>query len=665
VTERLPIAHGAEMDAERVQAEGDLIEIGQWYYVLNEDDEDGKRASRWFACVVCVGSNYVELRGPKGGSTRIHINSFASRTIRVHDYKAVITGRVHESRADVERLLAEVNEITSRLGLRPRASIEHRDDGHNFALATLSNSPDVESYKQALVRAKDKELPELFKEIESANERLVMWMKAEMIPLEATTRSMKNCISEIDGRVFNVTLYAGLTEQVKLVRKGKPADVDEKLRLMQRRLYMDEECLLSYQHGGMEFSDIREFDKWLSRPEIMNRIFPYRRCMVAMRVRRNEKDRSCSGYYEQVMINIKLAELDKSTFLYIRNGERIYRLVCDLEFSPLIFPPKRQFDFTEPVMVKTNGFGSVKEFMPLREFEERKAKADETERLDSAWRAKNSFKKWLKDNPGGSHFDWERLNPHRERFHGDRFRASDWDHFNETSVYYDDAMSEIKSQAEQYNRIALIVQGLFDRTDILQPHPQVKSWTKGGFDAAIELVYDGSDILQDGDAPDFDAYRARCNTEITDGSVLYGQEKAWAAAEAKKENERRRRWRSNSYERVLEHFMPQGDSGPGYLAKPAIWHRTAQKATFIWMKGRRNRWGRSHCGGHITARISVPVDQLFNVSAYKPGDFLQFFRDPRTREDYLKWAPMLLAAEEYHAGNLKAQEPNAISDDGD
>ena len=55
--------------------------------------------------------------------------------------------------------------------------------------------------------------------------------------------------------------------------------------------------------------------------------------------------------------------------------------------------------------------------------------------------------------------------------------------------------------------------------------------------------------------------------------------------------------------------------------------------------------------------VTVPESRLFNVSAYEPGDYLQFFRDPRTRADYLKWAPMLLAAEEFHAGNLEAKEP--------
>lgn len=40
-----------------------------------------------------------------------------------------------------------------------------------------------------------------------------------------------------------------------------------------------------------------------------------------------------------------------------------------------------------------------------------------------------------------------------------------------------------------------------------------------------------------------------------------------------------------------------------------------------------------------------------NIDAYTSGDFRLFFNDPRTRADYLQWAPLLLEAEEYHAGN--------------
>lgn len=58
--------------------------------------------------------------------------------------------------------------------------------------------------------------------------------------------------------------------------------------------------------------------------------------------------------------------------------------------------------------------------------------------------------------------------------------------------------------------------------------------------------------------------------------------------------------------------------------------------------------------------MQVPADKLFNVSAYTPGDCRQFYRDPRTRAEYLQWAPLLIAAEEFHAQNLNPESGNLL-----
>ena len=55
-------------------------------------------------------------------------------------------------------------------------------------------------------------------------------------------------------------------------------------------------------------------------------------------------------------------------------------------------------------------------------------------------------------------------------------------------------------------------------------------------------------------------------------------------------------------------------------------------------------------------RVSHPIDEVNIGEWYKPGDFKIFFNDPRTRADYVKWAPFLLAAEDYHAGKRKVNE---------
>jgi hypothetical protein len=73
---------------------------------------------------------------------------------------------------------------------------------------------------------------------------------------------------------------------------------------------------------------------------------------------------------------------------------------------------------------------------------------------------------------------------------------------------------------------------------------------------------------------------------------------------------------------------------------------------FQWSKPRRAKYGEDN--GDVGVKFSAPIASLFHIDAYRPGDFRLFFSDPRTRAEYLKWAPILLEAEEYHAGNRTA-----------
>jgi len=630
------------------EPENDEIKVAQWWWcevpVREWDDDEGMRVEKTrtrFCCVTHVGSNYAEVSSIEGRSRnsatyhRIHFDEWDKRCKRELNPQKVIDENVDKWRGRSRKMLLKIQELTARLGVSPRqmlpgTPINPSEETH--ALTVVSDGGgSMKQYKADLIKAKEETLPKLFKSLEHIHERMAIWMTAEKIGLEADCAIQTTTIELVENRIFNVGLYAGLSEECKKVKRGRPADITEKLHVMQRMHFMDEECVSAYKPGGICCQSIRDFDKWLVKAENYTRLLPFERCCIAMRVRRWPKEREWDGTIAGYFVNMRLANMDTWTFLYIRNGRQIWRVNTEVEFGWNLFPDLDEVDFTEEMMGK--GRGDDWHFVTVREYEELVKKEKERRRKHDAW---------AKKHPNKHYFD----NPHR---HGERDLNS-YKPFNDSSVYFDDMHESLNRDIQSYNRIGLILQGIYDRSEILHPHPPVKLYTPEGFAAAIKLVRDNDMCLPPPVKPDFMAYTDACNAQLKTGSVTIGQEDYWEEKMAHVENSRMDRdWRETSHYRH-KRYSPYGDPGPGLIAKIDHWQSKARKARYEWYRERKryNRWGPN---GPLRTKVIVPEKRLFNISAYKPGDFKQFFEDHRTRRDYLKWVPQLLSAEEHHAGN--------------
>lgn len=603
-----------------------LIEVGQWYWCK----------SNTLVCVVHVGSNYVKVRSVDHGtsSSRVHLDAFDTEYRREWNPDAHISEQIRKLQSQLSGLMTEVQQLTSRLSLSENPALV--SGGETQALSLRGSAEPVEEYKNALARAKKEELPALFDAIERTNQDLSTWMRASLIPLEAQAHAYKPLLRRIEDRIFSVELYAGLTESAVKVRDGDPAGNNEKIRLHQRRCYMDEECLVAYKTGGMEFNGIPEFDKWLSESENFERIFPFPRSVVAFRVRRNTKDRHGNTLFDYIRI-LEDSKTDESTFLYARNGDRLYRISTSIDFGHELFPDSAQNLMGEKLYARVFA-GRLDGVIPERQYlgmvEEEDAR--EAERVEKLRRA-----------------------PESDRWHLERgiHRESEfYQLFSRESVYYDDILARLQAEMNEHNRLVLVLQGLLDRSEVFHPHPAWSLWDHAGFAAALELVYDSSRALTSGPAPDFESYRRKLNSTLTRGSITIGQELAWEVHEAEKENDRAARdWRTQQSSYRHQRFRPYGDPGPGLLARVVSVQPKQKTATFAWEKDRISR--NSDPDSKTRRTFTCPTSLVLNVGAYIPGDYKRFFADPRTRAEYLKWAPFMLEAEEYHAGNRTVAPP--------
>lgn len=657
------LTHTGAPRVTRETADPKLPALGEWYWVKADGQESDRK---WLGAVVHVGSNYVQLRGPSpehaGCSTslRVHIDTFDAQCTFEPNAEAFIQRNIARHKGAVDRLMGEIKLLTERLAIDPRAL----PAGETQALALRSGTP-IDDYKQALVKAKDNELPKLFERIKHENDMMAQWMTAQLLPLEAQAEALKPVMDKIKARIFNVQLYAGLVEEVTQIQDGPPAALDEPIRLFQRRAYMDEECLVDYRHGGMAFKQLSEFDQWLLEPEHLTRLLPFPRCVLAFQVRRRDKDYSdvpLSRYISMVFSGEM--NLDKKTLLYMRNGGQVFRLTTGIEFGSKLFPDLQQAQLDDTIYAKVSRhYGKVDGLITAGDYE---AQTAERARQDAAyavvyaeWQAKREA--WFKEHEDQREAWQPKGLPHELVFppyEGYRsFDPKEWERWTPDSVHYDDISKYVAEQIDHHNRVVLVLQGLLDRSPVFHPHPPYKLWEPESFQRALVLVFDEDRALTSGEAPSFEAYRARLNALLKAGDVTVGQEIVWEEREAEKENERQANdWRiknPSNYKR----WHPYGNPGPGTLAR--VVRLTGKGALFNWTRPRKREryWGPKD---DIKQTVQVPVDRLLNVSAYVPGDFKQFYNDPRTRADYLQWAPFLLEAEEYHAGNRRLGEDGSV-----
>ncbi len=688
-TEEVEITRAPPSARRAVDPESDVPEVGSWWWVDSKGDNDSWKpvdydepGKKWIACVVEVGSNYAKVEGVRFHS-RIALDNFHGRCKPEPDPDTYIATKVGFHKTRVRALMGKIRQLCHQLGVPMRQALS-AVEAPTQALAVAHGIEDVKAHKKALVKAKEKTLPELFEKVKAEHEQMAKWMKAELIPAMAELSAAKGVTEVIADKIHTVELYAGLQEQMVQVREGEPGAVDAKVHLMQRRHYMDEECLVKYEAGGMDFKDIRAFDKWMGRDENFTRLLPHERCIVAFRIRRNDKDYSSLNPFIAFWHNRE----NKATFLYIRNGRQLWRMETSVDFDEELFPNREDSDLLgdDDLWIKndeydiSHGGGIITGRQRADMVEERKSKRAWSSQALWQWhRAGKPEGNWLYtaiDHPsekygrkpgevcsvnGKLYGTW-----HSDNL--DRDPVAPYERLTPENIYYDDAMKRIARAAFEHNRVAVIVQGLLDRSVCLHPHPPWRIWTAEGFTAGIVLVYDVSRALTPGEAPNWEGYRAQLNKSLKVGSHTIGQQRAWRSAMREKYGEDWNGWRNNR-------LVGKGPQTIDVIAK--IWRdgsmdynftRDRQKPKWVDHPEKRGYLKASYPDIPMTWRC--PAGAVVCVDAYTPGDFHMFFDDPRTRADYLKWAPVLLSCENWHhdrrnAPQVAGRAAVSASDDGD
>jgi hypothetical protein len=569
----------------------DDVHIGDWFWVTGRWNWDVKEDTEELLCVTNIGSNYVGFECAYGSFTRscrVHFDNFYEECRPEPHWKDIVHKRIQDLQQQIQDHIQSLIQQSESAGYTQKQI----QDGEASMLPTVCHA-DLSQYKHNLL-ALQENAPKIEKSVKELSEAIACQHRNLFLPDLARLNQLKDKISDIDERIFFVELYAGVREQVVQLREGKPAPDTDKICIRQQLLFMDEETLFDYDKGGIECESIGEFDEWVARPENVSRIMPESRCIVAFQVRRHRKD-----YGDSLHWYIKACKEwnDKNTYLLLRNGENIYRIISEADFSPRLFPMQNEIGEAQFKDVKT----------------------------DYRW-----------NNKSKTH---------------DRIETVE--HITPESTKFDDHFDKMMQLLRHYQRIVFVVQGLLDRSIVFHPHPKINLYKQSDFDNYITLIRDEENCIPNSTMT-LEEYQKQLNSCLKKGNFVavanqyrhgewskYGND-VYVNFNGKGHTVKRprlRSWKAVSMPSVVEVDRVAKDRSYVIVSWPQeyeVWHRWHGESTLKYR-----------------SREKVPTTFVLNASAYTPGDFRMFLCDHALKGQYLSWASLLLPCEEWYTEKRK------------
>lgn len=216
-----------------------------------------------------------------------------------------------------------------------------------------SDDPTVAKRQMAAMRADAKRKAGL---IDAKRKELERLLRSEMERAEAVLGPMQEMVRRLEAGIFTVNLYLGRDEQIVLLRDGESAPADTPITLRQLLLYMDEECAVKADEGGIEPVEIEAFDEWLLADAAnLHQVLPETKGIVALRPRREVGRYADTASAKAMVLRFSsasakaMAEENRKTYWLVRNGERVYRTLTALEADERVLPYADEFEriFTE------------------------------------------------------------------------------------------------------------------------------------------------------------------------------------------------------------------------------------------------------------------------------------------------------------------------------
>lgn len=445
------------------------------------------------------------------------------------------------------------------------------------ALATFRN--EVTKLKNSVVD-KSKHLQRYIKEQQTI---MAAKLRALTDGINGKVTQLQKLVEKAQEAIWTINLYLGKDEEIVPLRKGKAAPADTPVTVRQLVMFMDEECLVAADHGGIDARKINNFDHWLtSNKAHLQQVLPDQKGIVALKPRRHGKN------YGDPWVNDQMDKANKQTYFLIRNGQNLYRVMTEFDVGRTLLPSESEF---------------------LEVFYSN----------DYDWKTNKRVERPIM--PG--------------------------------SKEYMDAMGALSEQRRHYFRMALILQGLLDRTKILHPLPVPRLNVLDPSDHAehLRFIYDAemTNMLPDGH-PKYADWLVAANATIGVGQRVMGFFNYGYGRDSEKSRRVQPPTASNPDSLTLYTLDCRGD-------KPDSYYFYYQRSDTIYRRGWREESGPSK----VRARCTIYSNDKNILNFDAPGvtiDVMEYYIKSRLhRHAYIDMVPLLQRAIEIKKREIKEEAP--------
>lgn len=234
---------------------------------------------------------------------------------------------------DIERIHEQASNRTKALG----SGAMHIEEDGAVSSTALVKSGTAEQAKMAVAEVRNQ--AKRFKtSMEIKQNELRALIEEQQGVMLAKLKDLEQFVQKAEKAIWTINLYLGTKEEIAVLQDGEPAPADETIVIRQKVLYMDEECAVAAEEGGLDARHIDRFDDWLlENPDHLDQVLPERKGIVALQPRKKKRD------YGDPWTNAQMAAANKKTYFLIRNGERLFRFWTSYEASERLMPREDEF----------------------------------------------------------------------------------------------------------------------------------------------------------------------------------------------------------------------------------------------------------------------------------------------------------------------------------